>query len=147
MATNGAQAVETARIRAVIEDWSEALRQKDAGRVVGHQGDGFVLYALAPPLASEAAGTDGLNAWFATWRGGLEIEHRDLEVVVGGDVAFAHCLTRLAGIKTDGQRNEIWFRHSFGLRRQGEAWRIEHQHESVPFRMDGSYRAEVDLAP
>ena len=26
-------------------------------------------------------------------------------------------------------------------------WRIVHQHESVPFYMDGSYRAAVDLKP
>jgi len=147
MTTNANQATEVARIRAVIEDWSEGLRRKDAGRVVGHHGTGFVMYSLAPPLVSDAAGTAGLNAWFATWRGGLEIEHRDLQVVVGGDVAFAHCLTRLAGTKTDGQRNEVWFRHSFGLRKEGEAWRIVHVHESVPFRMDGSYLAEVDLVP
>lgn len=147
MTPNAKHAADAAEIRAIIEDWSEALRQKDAGRVIGHHGTGFVLYSLAPPLVSEAAGTDGLDAWFATWRGGLEIEHRNLQVVVGSDVAFAHCLTRLAGTKIDGRRNEVWFRHTFGLRKLGEAWRIVHEHESVPFRMDGSYRAEVDLTP
>src|SRR3546814_13237331 len=140
MATNRDDAAETPRIRAVIEDWSEGLRRKDAGRVVGHQGDGFVMYSLAPPLVSQEAGVDGLNAWFATWRGGLEIEHRDLEIAVGGDVAFAHCLTRLAGTKTDGRRNEVWFRHSLGFRTQGEAWRTVHDHASLPVRLDGSYR-------
>lgn len=147
MATNADQTAEADRIRAVIEDWTEALRRKDAGRVIGHHGTGFVMYSLAPPLVSKADGGEGLDVWFATWRGGLEIEHRDLRVVVGGDVAFAYCLTRLAGTKTDGRRNEIWFRHSFGLCKQGAAWRIVHEHESVPFRMDGSYRAEVDLVP
>src|SRR3546814_10333301 len=61
MATNRDDAAETPRIRAVIEDWSEGLRRKDAGRVVGHQGDGFVMYSLAPPLVSQEAGVDGLK--------------------------------------------------------------------------------------
>ena len=33
------------------------------------------------------------------------------------------------------------------LRRIGGAWKITHQHTSVPFRMDGSFKAAVDLTP
>lgn len=33
------------------------------------------------------------------------------------------------------------------LRRVGSAWMIVHEHESVPFYMDGSFRAAVDLQP
>jgi ketosteroid isomerase-like protein len=33
------------------------------------------------------------------------------------------------------------------LRRIGGTWKITHQHTSVPFRMDGSFKAAVDLKP
>ena len=147
MTSENARTAEQARIRAVIDDWADAMRAKDTGRVVARQADGFVNYSLAPPLVAPTADTAGLSAWFATWRGGLGYAFRDLEVVVGGDAAFAHGLVHLSGIKVDGARNEVWFRQTLGLRRIGGEWKIAHQHESVPFYMDGSYRAAVDLAP
>jgi PhnB protein len=41
----------------------------------------------------------------------------------------------------------VWFRLTLGLRKLGGEWKIAHHHESVPFYMDGSYRAAVDLVP
>jgi ketosteroid isomerase-like protein len=33
------------------------------------------------------------------------------------------------------------------FRREGDEWKIAHAHTSVPFHMDGSFRAAVDLTP
>jgi ketosteroid isomerase-like protein len=41
----------------------------------------------------------------------------------------------------------MWYRVTLGLRRIDEQWLIVHEHTSVPFYMDGSFRAAVDLAP
>lgn len=147
MTTENTSSADEARIREVIEARANALRAKDAGGVVSHQAAGFVLFSLAPPLLSAAADAEGLNAWFATWQGPLGYELRDLSITVGGEVAFSHSLNRLSGTKTDGEKNDIWFRQTLCFRRVGGAWKIAHEHESVPFYMDGSYRAAVDLKP
>ena len=42
---------------------------------------------------------------------------------------------------------DIWFRATMGLRKTGGRWLIVHDHSSVPFYMDGSYRAAMDLQP
>jgi PhnB protein len=136
-----------ADIKAVIDDWADAIRAKDANRVVSHGTADFVQFSLAPPLVSDAADARGLEAWFATWRGPLGYSIRDLSITAGDDVAFAHSLNRLSGTKTDGQTAEIWFRHTACFRKVGSAWKIAHEHESVPFYMDGSFKAAVDLAP
>jgi ketosteroid isomerase-like protein len=34
-----------------------------------------------------------------------------------------------------------------GLRRIGGRWQVVHEHTSVPFHMDGSDRAALDLEP
>ena len=136
-----------AEIKAVIDDWADAMRAKDARRVVSHGTADFVQFSLAPPLVSDAAGAEGLEKWFATWRGPLGYSVRDLRITAGDDVAFAHSLNRLSGTKTDGQISEVWFRHTVGLRKVGGAWKIAHEHESVPFYMDGSFKAAVDLEP
>ena len=49
--------------------------------------------------------------------------------------------------EVDSGKNEVWFRQTLCFRKIRGAWKIAHQHESVPFYMDGSYRAAVDLEP
>jgi PhnB protein len=136
-----------AEVAALVDDWARAIRAKDVDGVLAHYAPDSVTFDLAPPLISAGADANGLQAWFATWRGSLGYEISDLRVTAGQDVAFCHGLARLSGTKRDGAEEDVWFRLSLGLRRSGGAWLIAHQHESVPFYMDGSYRAAVDLKP
>ena len=146
MATQTGSASEEARIRATIDDWSNALSAKQADRVMAHYADAPVLFTLAPPLVAKDD-PGGLEAWFATWRGPIGNDIRELAVNVGGDVAFCHSLNRMSGTKTDGEVVDLWFRQTLGLRKLGGTWKIVHEHTSVPFYMDGSLRAAVDLKP
>ena len=69
-----------AQIRAVIEEWADALRNKDAHRALSHYAPNVVHFSLAPPLLSTASkkegltNAEGLNAWFATWQGPIGYE-------------------------------------------------------------------------
>jgi PhnB protein len=53
----------------------------------------------------------------------------------------------MTGTKTDGERVDLWFRFTVGLRRTAVGWQITHEHESTPFYMDGSGLAATDLTP
>ena len=147
MARENAKALAEAQIRALVDDWARAVRAKDVAGVIAHYAPGSVTFDLAPPLISTGADAKGLQAWFSTWRGPLGYEIRDLNVTAGDDVAFCHGLNRLSGTKTDGETADVWFRQTLCLRKVGGEWKIAHQHESVPFYMDGSFRAAVDLTP
>jgi PhnB protein len=147
MARENAEAVAGDQIRGLVDDWARALRAKDVDGVMAHYTADSVTFDLAPPLISTGADAKGLQAWFSTWRGPLGYEIRDLNITAGDDVAFCHGLNRLSGTKTDGEEADVWFRLTLCLRRIGGEWRIAHQHESVPFYMDGSFRAAVDLTP
>jgi PhnB protein len=136
-----------ATVRAVIDDWADALRAKDADGVVAHQSDGFRQFALAPPLQQEGSDRDALAAWFGGWDGPIDYELHDQRVVVGDSVAVSHSLNRMRATATDGTRSELWFRQTICLERAGDGWKITHEHESVPLAMDGSGRAEVGLEP
>lgn len=138
---------EAAAIRRTIEAWAQAMRDRDAEAVLSHGAPGMVPYTLAPPLVSQGADRAGLQAWFGTWRGKLGLELPDLAVTAGADIAFCHGLAHMTGTKLDGETVDLWFRKTIGLRRIGDAWKIAHVHESVPFYMDGSYRAATDLRP
>jgi PhnB protein len=141
------RAAAEAEIRALIDAWAQAMRAKEVDGVMSRYAVDSVTFDLAPPLISTGADANGLRAWFSTWQGPLDYQIRNLDITAGADAAFCHGLARLSGGKSDGEKVSIWFRLTLCFRRIGEAWRIVHQHESVPFYMDGSYRAAVDLEP
>jgi uncharacterized protein (TIGR02246 family) len=147
MAAGSRQATDEAEIRALIRDWVKAVRSKDVDGVMARYAADSVTFDLAPPLISAGADAKSLQAWFASWRGQLGYEIRDLTISAGNDVAFCHGIARLSGTKIDGEKADIWFRLTLCFRKIEDAWKVAHQHESVPFYMDGSYRAAVDLEP
>ena len=135
------------QIRDVIEDWAAGLRAKDARRVMGHGTDDLVHFSLAPPLVADENGPYGLEKWFDSWKTDIGYEIRDLEIVASDRVAFSHSLNHLTGEKKDGEKPDIWFRNTLGFRKVGGEWKIAHKHDSVPFLMDGSDKAAIDLKP
>ena len=138
-----------AKVRAVIDDWAKAIAAKDIDAVMSHYAADIVTFDLAPPLQTTGADAlkKSLEAWFPTFRGPIGYEIRDLCITTGDDVAFCRSLNRISGARTDGEETDVWVRATVGLRKISGKWLIVHAHESVPFYMDGSYRAAVDLKP
>jgi uncharacterized protein (TIGR02246 family) len=137
-------------IRSLITDLSDALHDKDAKRVLSHYAPGSVVFDLAPPLQHAGAGEsveEGLKEWFATWQGPIGHETRDVNITADGDIAYCHGFIRISGTKVGGEHADVWARQTTCLRKIDGAWKITHDHTSVPFYMDGSYKAAVDLKP
>jgi PhnB protein len=134
-------------IRNVVANWAHATGEKNVNAVLAHLAPAAVRYTLAPPLQAESEPKPGMNAWFATWEGPFRYEPQDLTLHIDGGVAFAHGLMHLVGTKADGFRTDLWFRQTLGLKRTGEEWLIVHMHQSVPFLMDGSFKAATELKP
>ena len=83
MAAGPRGATHEAEIRALIDDRAKALRAKDVAGALSHHASGSVTFGLAPPLISTGADAKGLQAWFATWRGPLGYDIRDLSLTAG----------------------------------------------------------------
>ena len=150
-ATQGSTTHDERQVREVVDGRSSAIQEQDADRLVACYASDVVVYDLAPPLQQPSAevldpGTH--RAWFATFEPGMEYGTRDLAVTVGGDVAFAHGLVRMAATPRGSTEGfTMWFRMTLCLHRAGEGWLITHEHVSTPFYMDGSFRTAVDLEP
>jgi ketosteroid isomerase-like protein len=61
-------------------------------------------------------------------------------------LAFVSAFNRMRG-RQGGEDQDMWYRTTMCLRKTSGRWRIVCDHSSVPFYMDGSYRAAVDLKP
>ena len=137
-------------VRTVIEAKSAALEKGDAAAVRSFYAPTAVEYTLAPPLQQPVTGTDPgpLAQWMAGFASPPRREVTRLEIVESGDVAYAtslDCLTATPAGTTESFT--LWFRMTTGLRRIDGHWLITHEHASVPFEMDGTFRASVGLEP
>ncbi|HEX2271717.1 MAG TPA: SgcJ/EcaC family oxidoreductase [Pyrinomonadaceae bacterium] len=138
-----------AEIRAIIEDWGEGLKNRDAERCISHYADDVLQFNLAPPLEYRGKNVVAkqLTDWLNTFSGPIDFETTDLKIAAGSDTAFAHCFNHIKGTGTNGQQSDIWVRVTIGFQRRDGKWLVTHEHISVPFYMDGSFRAAVDLKP
>lgn len=137
-------------ILAVLDDGFSAIAAGDADRAVAGYAPDVVAFELQPPLAftgDAARDPDGLREWFATWQAPPKIALHKPRVEIEGPLAVVYGFANMRGRKTDGADIDLWYRATFVLRDGDAAWRVIHTHTSVPFRMDGSEKAALDLRP
>lgn len=139
--------VEEEAIIAMLMMRAAAIGEKNAKDALSYDTDDSVEFSLAPPLVYHGKDQVSLQDWFDTWEGPIGGDVSDAQLTVGGDVAFWSGLLHMTGTKTDGAHVDLWFRQTYGLVKQDGRWMVAHQHASVPFAMDGSGRALVDLKP
>lgn len=137
---------ESARIEALFQALTQAHAEHDADAIVSAYAPDAVIFDLAPPLGRRGLDREQVAAWLATWKGPLEVEAEDAELTIKDNFAFSTALNRMHGYK-GGEETDIWFRCTLCLEIQDGHWKIVHEHTSVPFYMDGSYHAAVDLKP
>ena len=57
---------------------------------------------------------------------------KDIDITAGTDVAFVAALMRCAGMEKNGERIELEFRLTIGLRKIDGQWMVLHEHHSIP---------------
>jgi uncharacterized protein (TIGR02246 family) len=137
-------------IREIIEARYEKLAAGDVKGMLESYAPEVVQYTLAPPLGGVTDGRDVVPT--EQWMAGFETPPRRavtrLEVVADGDVAFATSIDSMTATPKGASSSfTMWYRMTLGLRRMDGRWLIVHEHASVPFYMDGSFKAAVDLQP
>jgi ketosteroid isomerase-like protein len=141
-------ASDEAAIRSRIENLVEAIRAMDLERVKPIYAPGIVSFDLEPPLLHLGAEAKWGN-WrkaFAAYEPPLSYETRDLEITVGDDVAFAHCLAHISGTLKAGRKTAYWVRWTSCYQKIEGEWRIVHDQISVPTDL-ATGRALLNLEP
>ncbi|WP_245267758.1 nuclear transport factor 2 family protein [Rhizobium sp. 2MFCol3.1] len=126
---------------------AKAIGEKDAKDALSFDTDDCVEFSLAPPLVYHGKHEAGLQAWFDSWEGAIGGDVQDVKLTIGRGVAFWSGLVNMTGTKTDGTIVDLWFRQTLGLVKLEGRWQVAHQHASVPFAMDGSEKAMLNLRP
>ena len=123
-----------AEIRALINDWSAAVRCHDLDAIRAHHADDMLLFDVPPPLQSR-----GIDAYMTSWdlffrhaEKPVAFDFEQIEVTAGDDVAFATAIGHCVNIERSGEHLPLTFRLTMGLRRRNGAWEICHEHHSLP---------------
>jgi ketosteroid isomerase-like protein len=137
-----------AAVLELIAGMAKARYEKNARAIAAPYAADAAIYNLAPPLVHRGIDLAETQAWLDTWEGPITIEPRDFVERVSGDMAFAHGYMRMQGRKKGAEHDaNFWMRETLCLAREGNGWKIVHEHTSVPFYMDGSNRPAFDLEP
>ena len=145
--TNTFRQAET-EIRELLEQRAAATRAKKADGATALFSSDVVTFDVVNPI--QRVGVESVRPrtqeWFSSFRGPIGYEMRDVNVSAGDDVAFAHLLYRVSGTLESGDELGMWNRATFCFRKINGAWRIVHEHDSVPFD-PATGMASTDLEP
>lgn len=133
-------------IAAVMEAVRRGLLKQDARAVAAAYAADAVIFDLPPPLA-HSLDMEQLANWLTSWGGPVDQTLQDFRFTVDGDLAVGYGLMHVSTRTKSGEDAAWWMRATVCLARQSGEWKIVHEHTSVPFHMDGSYRAAIDLTP
>jgi uncharacterized protein (TIGR02246 family) len=121
-------------IKNLVENWAQAVRNRDLSGALAHHSTDILMFDVPGPLQSK-----GIEAYKKTWdlffswaqdSGVFDI--KEMNITAGEDVAFAAALMRCAERKENGDKTELDFRLTIGLRKVDGQWTIVHEHHSVP---------------
>jgi len=123
---------DVAVIRAQIEAWAAAVRERDMAGVLKNHAADMIMFDVPPPLQLR-----GIAAYEASWPQFFDASPKpikfdivDLQITAGRDVAFAVALMRCAMI--EGGNVDLDFRLTIGLHKIDGQWIVTHEHHSVP---------------
>ena len=134
MSASSTRTVNEAAIRELVESWARAVRVKDLDGILANHSTDMLMFDVPPPLQSK-----GIEAYKKTWElffswsnDPVVFDIKDMNIIAGSDVAFVAALMRCAGTEKNGERIELEFRLTIGLRRIGDQWMVLHEHHSIP---------------
>jgi uncharacterized protein (TIGR02246 family) len=119
-------------IRAQIEAWAAAVRERDMAGVLKNHAADMIMFDVPGPLQLR-----GIAAYEASWPQFFDASPKpikfdivDLQITAGRDVAFAVALMRCTEI--EGGNVDLDFRLTIGFRKVDGQWIVTHEHHSVP---------------
>ena len=120
----------------MLEAYAGAVRAKDVEGFVGLYADDVRTFDLWSEWSYD--GREALRGMVSEWFGSLgtdtvAVEFDEVRTEVGQDVAAVSGFTTFRGISAEGEElRSMNNRFTWILRREGERWKIAHEHTSAP---------------
>ena len=134
MSASSNTTTDEAAIRELVESWARAVRAKNLDGILADHSTDMLMFDLPSPMQSK-----GIEAYRKTWdlffswsEDPVVFDVKHMDITAGTDVAFVAALMRCARTEQNGERIELEFRLTIGLRKIGGQWMVLHEHHSIP---------------
>jgi uncharacterized protein (TIGR02246 family) len=118
----------------LVENWARAVRSKNLNGILARHSPDMLMFDVPSPLQSKGleAYKQTWDVFFSWWQDSGVFDIREMNITAGVDVAFVAALMRCAGTETNGDKTELDFRLTVGLRKIDSEWVVMHEHHSIP---------------
>jgi ketosteroid isomerase-like protein len=130
------KAKDLADIKALEDRFTAAFKAKDVNAIMAVYvpDESLVVFDAIPPrqyIGAQAYRKDW-EGFLAMFPGPMEISMSDLDVTVGGDVAYSHSIQQGVGTMKDGKKMPFTVRVTDGYKKVNGQWLVAHEHVSFP---------------
>ena len=133
-----------AQIRALEARFAAAVNAKNVDAIMQVYAKDVFVFDVSPPRQYV-----GAAAYRADWKGfttgftgPVKFAISDLVVSADGTIGYGHSIQHMSGTDPRGAKVDLTVRVTDVYRKTGGAWRIVHEHISVPVNLD---TAKADL--
>lgn len=129
-------AQDQAAIRSLEDRFMAAFNAKDVSAIMAlyTPGDNLVVFDATPPrqYTGWAAYKKDFEDLFAANPGPVDMKLSDLDITVGGNVAYSHSIQSGTFTDKNGKKTAMTVRVTDGYQKVNGGWLISHEHVSVP---------------
>jgi uncharacterized protein (TIGR02246 family) len=130
------KAQDQADIKALEDRFVAAFKAKDVNAIMACYvpDQSLIVFDAVPPrqYSGAVAYRKDFEDFFAMSPGLADITLSDLDITVGGDVAYGHSIQHATLTDKDGKKTEMIVRVTDGYKKVNGQWLISHEHVSVP---------------
>lgn len=129
-------AKDQADIEALEDRFMSAFKARDVKAIMANYvpDQSLIVFDVVPPrqYTGAAAYQKDFEDFLVAFPGPFEAGMSDLEITVGGDVAYGHNIQTFSLTDKDGKKLEGVMRVTDGYKKINGQWLISHEHVSVP---------------
>ena len=141
------QAKDQTDIKALEDRFLTAFKAKDVNAIMACYvpDQSLIVFDVVPPrqYTGAQAYRKDFEDLFAAFPGQLDGTLNDLDITVGGDVAYGHNIQHASLTDKDGKKLELTVRVTDGYKKINGQWLISHEHVSVPVDL-ASLKPDLD---
>lgn len=123
-----------ADVKNVFDHYVAAVKASDADALLALYANDAQIFDMMEPFERHGweSGREMIEAWLGEPGTTQDCAIEDLDLTENGDLAVARAAVRYGVTMADGRHHTMWNRATWALRRIDGAWKIIHEHTSVP---------------
>ena len=134
-------------IEILMQEWSEALHQKDAELMTHYYSKEAKVFDLGSQTENREAYKNLWISCFPYFGDNIAIERKRITIHAADGLAFLYGYSRITGAQTDDPAAHAWCRLTVCYQKIKDTWKVVHEHISMPIDFENNQPALILDSP